>query len=69
VPALGGGTRHLIAKENAMDKTSHTQALTMKHASLDEQLRQELSRPSPDDATIKAIKQQKLRLKEQIAQT
>ena len=49
-----------------MDKTSHTQALATKHASLEEQLRQERSRPAPDDETIKAIKQQKLRIKEQI---
>ena len=51
-----------------MDKTSHTQALTMKHASLEEQLRQERSRPAPDDAMIKGIKQQKLRIKEQLGQ-
>lgn len=52
-----------------MDKTSHVQALTMKHANLEEQLRQEQSRPAPDDATIKSLKQQKLRIKEQIAHT
>ena len=50
-----------------MDKTSHTQALTMKHADLEEQLRQERSRPAPDDVTIAQLKRQKLRIKEQIA--
>lgn len=68
MPVLGAA-RHQIAKENAMDKTSHVQALTMKHANLEEQLRQEQSRPAPDDATIKSLKQQKLRIKEQIAHT
>lgn len=51
-----------------MDRTSHTQALESKHASLDERLRQELSRPAPDDAAITQLKREKLRIKEQIAQ-
>lgn len=51
-----------------MDRTSHTQALEVKHASLDERLRQERSRPAPDDATIKQLKREKLRIKEQIVQ-
>lgn len=51
-----------------MDISSHTQALQHKHASLDEQLRLERSRPAPDDATIAQLKREKLRLKEQIAQ-
>ena len=49
-----------------MDQTSHLQTLTTRHANLEEQLRQERSRPAPDDATIAQIKRQKLRIKEML---
>lgn len=50
-----------------MDQTSHLQTLTARHADLEERLRQERSRPAPDDVTITDIKRQKLRIKEQLA--
>lgn len=55
-------------EENTMDRTSHLQALEVKHAGLEEQLRQELRRPAPNDAAINQLKRQKLRIKEQITQ-
>lgn len=45
---------------------SHVTALRSKHAGLDSKLRAEMSRPAPDDATIRQIKKQKLRIKEQL---
>ncbi len=47
--------------------SSHVNALQAKHQGLETRLKQELSRPAPDEATIQAIKKQKLRLKEEIA--
>lgn len=44
--------------------TSHSSALQLKHAGLDRQLQQELSRPLPDDTVIQTLKKQKLRIKE-----
>lgn len=45
---------------------SHASALQMKHAGLERQIQQELSRPMPDDATIQSLKKRKLRIKEEI---
>lgn len=47
--------------------SSHLNALQIKHAGLEAQLRDELARPAPDTATIQRLKKQKLRLKEEIA--
>lgn len=51
-----------------MVQTSHLQTLTTRHAELDKLLRQERSRPAPNDVTITELKRQKLRIKQQIAQ-
>ncbi len=48
-------------------ESSHVNALQHKHAGLEAQLREEMNRPAPDDATIQAIKKKKLRLKEELA--
>ena len=45
----------------------HTTALHSKHAGLEARLREELSRPAPDAATIQALKKQKLRIKEELS--
>ena len=47
--------------------SSHVHALETKHAGIDARLRDEMSRPVPDDAAIQSLKKQKLRLKEEIA--
>ncbi|MEM9501622.1 MAG: DUF465 domain-containing protein [Pseudomonadota bacterium] len=47
-------------------QASHINALQLKHAGLDERLREEMALPAPDTATIQALKKQKLRLKEEI---
>lgn len=47
--------------------SSHLNALHTKHASLEARLRDEMGRPIPDPATLQALKKQKLRLKEEIA--
>lgn len=50
-------------------ESSHVQALQSKHAGLEALLRQELNRPAPDPAMIQKLKKQKLRIKEEIADT
>lgn len=47
--------------------SSHLNALQSKHAGIEARLRDEMTRPVPDTATIQALKKQKLRLKEEIA--
>lgn len=49
-------------------ETSHVNALQAKHAGLERQLEQEMSRPQPDVAAIQELKKKKLRIKEQIQQ-
>ena len=41
-------------------------ALRARHAGLEERLREEASRPRPDEAELRRIKSEKLRLKEEI---
>ena len=45
----------------------HTHALQSKHAGLEARLREEMSRPAPDAATVQVLKKQKLRIKEELA--
>ena len=47
-------------------ESSHIAALQSKHAGLEAKLRDELNRPMPDDGTIKKIKREKLRIKEEL---
>ena len=47
--------------------SSHLSALQLKHAGIERQLHQEMSRPMPDDAVVQTLKKQKLRIKEEIA--
>ena len=48
-------------------ESSHATALQAKHEGLDRRLREELSRPVPDTATIQHLKRQKLKIKEALA--
>lgn len=43
------------------------EALKGKHSEIDSNLHLEKSRPSPDEATVNALKKQKLALKDEIA--
>ena len=47
-------------------ETSHVSSLQLKHAGLERQIQEEMSRPSPDDATVQMLKKRKLRLKEEL---
>ncbi|HSQ95830.1 MAG TPA: DUF465 domain-containing protein [Croceibacterium sp.] len=47
--------------------TTHIAALQAKHEGLEARLRDELSRPAPDDAILRTLKKQKLRIKETLA--
>jgi hypothetical protein len=47
-------------------ETSHVSALQLKHAGLEKQIQDEMSRPSPDLATIQTLKKRKLRIKEEL---
>jgi hypothetical protein len=49
-----------------MSMASHLSALEQKHRSLEQQLEDELSRPSADDIRIRELKRQKLKLKDEI---
>ena len=46
---------------------SHVSALQLKHAGLERQIQEELSRPMPDLATVQVLKKRKLRIKEELA--
>ena len=46
--------------------TSHVSALQLKHAGLERQIQEEMSRPLPDNAVVQTLKKQKLRIKEAI---
>lgn len=48
--------------------TSHVSALQSKHAGLERQIQEEMSRPLPDNAVVQTLKKQKLRIKEEIEQ-
>jgi hypothetical protein len=48
--------------------TSHVSTLQMKHAGLERQIQDELSRPMPDNAIVQELKKRKLRIKEELAQ-
>lgn len=45
----------------------HVSALQLKHAGLERQLAEELSRPLPDPVAIRTLKKRKLRIKEELA--
>ena len=47
---------------------SHISALESKHAGLERRITQERARPLPNEALIKELKRQKLRIKEELAQ-
>ena len=49
-------------------ETSHVSSLQLKHAGLERQIQQEMSRPSPDNETIQMLKKRKLRIKEEMQQ-
>lgn len=46
--------------------SSHVSALQLKHAGIERQIYEEMSRPVPDAAVVQALKKRKLRLKEEI---
>ena len=46
--------------------SSHLSALELKHAGIERQLHEELSRPMPDVAILQDLKKRKLRIKEQM---
>lgn len=46
--------------------SSHVSALQLKHAGIERQIHEELSRPMPDAALVQALKKRKLRLKEEL---
>jgi hypothetical protein len=50
-----------------MSLETHVEALTRKHASIDEIIDQEEHRPHPDTMRLMQLKRQKLRLKEELA--
>lgn len=49
-----------------MSLEGHLEELTEKHRLLDEQIMTEAARPGSDDAILRRMKQEKLKLKEEI---
>lgn len=49
-----------------MSLDTHVEALTRKHASIDEIIEREEHRPHPDTMRLMQLKRQKLRLKEEL---
>ena len=49
-------------------QSSHVASLQTKHEGLERRIREEMCRPSPDEAIIQTLKKQKLRIKEVIAE-
>ena len=45
---------------------NHRSALEAKHASIEQRITDEAHRPMPDNATISALKKQKLKIKEEM---
>jgi hypothetical protein len=50
-----------------MSTVDHIEALKMKHASLEQAIDQESTRPHPDDDAICSLKKRKLMIKDEIA--
>lgn len=48
-------------------ETSHVSALQLKHAGLERQLQDEMSRPLPDISLVQQLKKRKLRIKERLS--
>ncbi|MBP6363946.1 MAG: DUF465 domain-containing protein [Novosphingobium sp.] len=46
---------------------SHVSALQFKHAGLERQIAEELTRPAPDLSIVQSLKKRKLRIKEVLA--
>ena len=53
-------------KEDRMAISAHLHELSEKHRQLDRRIAEEMARPGSDDQEIRRMKQQKLRLKEEI---
>jgi len=49
-----------------MASEDRIEALRMRHAALESELKSENQRPSPDDAVVAGIKKEKLRLKDEM---
>jgi hypothetical protein len=48
-------------------ESTHESALQLKHAGIERQIAEELSRPLPDHAIVQSLKKRKLRIKEELA--
>ncbi|NBC37826.1 DUF465 domain-containing protein [Novosphingobium sp. FSY-8] len=48
-------------------ESSHASALLTKHAGLEKRIQQEMTRRPPDLSMIKALKKQKLRIKDELS--
>lgn len=50
-----------------MGSSAHATALSQKHRHLDERIEAELAKPAGDEMLIRQLKQQKLRVKDEIS--
>jgi hypothetical protein len=53
-------------KEVRMALSAHLQELSEKHRQLERRIEEETARPASDDVTIRRLKQEKLKLKDEI---
>ena len=49
-------------------QSSHLSALRLKHEGLEQMIREEMNRPSPDESTLQDLKKRKLRIKEELSE-
>lgn len=50
-------------------ESSHQAALFAKHQGLEQQIREEMNRPAPNETILQELKKQKLRIKEELGAT
>ena len=54
-------------KEATMALSGHLQELSQRHSALKRQIEEEIARPGSDDLEIRRLKQEKLKIKDEIA--
>ena len=50
-----------------MGSSAHATALSQKHRQLDQEILEEMAKPAGDDMRVRQLKQQKLRIKDEIS--
>ncbi|RDC59201.1 hypothetical protein HME9302_00386 [Alteripontixanthobacter maritimus] len=57
----------MVSSQGNAYSNAHSETLRSRHAGLETKLARELSRPAPDEAMMREIKKQKLKIKQQLS--